>query len=137
MSNRRARSSRTVEQISRQRQKPIGNLGQSEICHKLDGRGGSRVGVELDQLVKTRESLTKWSKEVRSGLAAGAHYYLHLAAYEGLETQLGADVLDDEPMARRNLWKDDKVLPGANTLFRFVSDTPRVVDFSDRGGLCG
>ena len=68
--DRRAWGSRTVEQISRQRQKPIGNLGQSEICHKLDGRGGSRVGVELDQLVKTSKSLTKRGKEVRRGLAA-------------------------------------------------------------------
>jgi hypothetical protein len=58
-----------------------------------------------------------------------------LAAYEGLETQLRADVLDQEPMARRNLWKDNKVLPRANTLFRFVGDASRVVDFSDLGGL--
>jgi hypothetical protein len=58
-----------------------------------------------------------------------------LAAYEGLETQLRADVLDHEPMARRNLWKDNKVLPGANTLFRFVGDASRVVGFSDLGGL--
>jgi hypothetical protein len=68
MSNRRARSSHTVEQISRQRQKPTGNLGQSGIRHKLDGRRVSSIGVEL--------------------------------SYEGLETQLRADVLDDEPMAR-------------------------------------
>jgi hypothetical protein len=73
MSNRRAQSSRTVEEISRQRKKPTGNPGQSGIRYKLDGRGFSRVDVELNQLVKTRESLTKRSKEVRSGLAAGAH----------------------------------------------------------------
>ena len=111
MSNRRARSSRTVEQISRQRQKPTGNLGQSEIRHNLDGRGFSRVDVELNQLVKTRESLTKWSKEVRSGLAAGAHYYLHLAVYEGLEKQLRANVLDDEPMAPGTFGKTTKSCP--------------------------
>src|SRR6516164_7072422 len=37
-------------------------------------------------------------------------------------------------MARRNLWKDDKVLPGAKTLFIFVGDASGVVYVSNRGG---
>jgi hypothetical protein len=62
---------------------------------------------------------------------AVAHYYLHFAAYEGYEKQFRADLLDDEPMARRNLWKHNNLLPGANTLFRFIGDASRVVDVSN------